>query len=370
MGDYDRYGLPELCEMVESDSPETMRSQADGWALLAQSLDDQLTQVHAVKSQLERAWRGAENPQLTVIDDLAAALSEAADIARSNQVAWHGIAHYVEYAQRELTNLSLHWSDAKRAYDSTVDARYVPEGIDVQPTGAPTEEEMRTSYDRAARDIMDLVAAHTGQLAEGLRELPSYVPPVVDSGGGIFPHPAAGEWDAVNGAMPGSDNAGQDEDPRLQYGPGTPPLPGGMGGYGGMPGGMGGAGGVGSGPVLAGPTGGVNPSVAAVAPNPVTPGGYTSHVLGTPAIPAPGKRRAAYISRVPNGAVVRRQPGVMGSAERRRVAIPVEYDVAKLRRRAATPHDSEDDEWKNPPTSSPGIISGANEPQRRTRRWE
>ncbi|HIW61871.1 MAG TPA: hypothetical protein H9881_05400 [Candidatus Stackebrandtia excrementipullorum] len=343
MGEYDQYGLPELCDIVEADNPEEMRRQADGWGVLAEVYEDQLGCLTMAQTRLSRAWNSATSPAGDVFGGLETALSEAARTARANQDAWHGIAHYTEYAQEQLADLHRHWLEAKKTLDAPPDRTYVPESVEVQVMDGVDEERMRVSYDETARRVMDLVAAYTVELTGQLREMPTYTPPTSEDGGLSLPTPeAATATDPHSGGTAPDGN----EDPHLQHGPGAVPFSGGMG--------------PGAGPMLAGHGGGG--AVPPTAPGGLSPGasgGGTAPMLASPATPAPGRQRVPRITRAPKGAEVRREPGAIGKRSGRRpVAVPVEYDVARLRRRAATEH-AEDDEWKNPPESGPGIISGA-----------
>jgi len=315
-------------------------------------LDDRAAIVTGMRARLRRAWSGPADGQLSALDQLMTVLTDAAEIARSNRTIWYGIAHYVDYTQDQLADLRRQWLVARDSTAPPADQRYVPDDIAVTVGDDTDEAYLRSSYDQVARDIMDAATGHIAQLAEGLRDMPGYLPPQQGRDGMILPVPINGGASAPGmGAPPSSE-----DDPELQYGPGNgaPPVTGaGMGGMNGM-GGMG----SGSGPVLSGATGlPGSPSGGPVVSAPVASGGYTSSVLGSTAIPSPGPRRAQYITRTPKVSTATPGKGVIGTP-RRSVVVPVEYDVERLRRREKPRQADEDNPWETGDPTVPGVISG------------
>lgn len=349
MGDFDRYGLPELCDVVGVDRPEDMRRQADGWAAAADLLDDRLRMVTALRTRLRRAWAGPADGQLSALDQLVTVLTDAAQIARNNRTIWFGIAHYVEYAKDELEKLRQQWTVAEASTAPSADQRYVPDDIAVTVGDSTSDAQLRSSYDQVARDIMDAATGHILELSEGLAEMPGYLPPVLGTDGmNIMPIPVH-----VGASAPGmAGPPGSKEDqPELQYGPGNgvPINPGGgMAGMGGM--------GSGSGPILSSAPG-VPGSGGPMLPTSVSSGGYTSSVLGTPTIPTAGTSRPRYITRAPKVTSSTTGKDVIGRT-RRPVVVPVEYDVERLRERPESGAVDEDNPWETGEPTVPGIISG------------
>ncbi|GAA4892898.1 hypothetical protein LX16_1930 [Stackebrandtia albiflava] len=400
MGDFDRYDLAELCDIVESDRPDRMREQAQAWLSLSGVLEGRAEAVARLRGAADDEWRGDTGAaQLSELDAIVALLREAAGIAADNGTVWHHVAHYAEYARDQVHSLRTQWTNARAALNPRHDDRYVPTGITVQVGDQVDETPYRQPYDQAARDVMELVAAETTELARSLRPLPEYTPPgrsgyrppALGPGLGVPPGQGAsapgatlpGDTAPVGGTAPGDE-----EDAELQALHGLPGNPV-TGMTGGGPGASTTTGGGYGGPMLSGtaaPRPGSSPMTVTAR---VASGGFTAPVLRrVPAVtPAPGGRTTVGITRSPyrdrrvnptglprrdgvkprRAVVITRTPPAADTSARHGV-IRAEGGTARDRRRGADPERArqrrrpETDEdtvfWQSTEEPLPGVIGG------------
>lgn len=337
MGQFEKYTVDDIREIVEYDRPDAMNRQAAAWSAMSALLAEHATGLRAKSVAVEHNWTGRTATGVREeLDRAETVMREAADTAVNNAHGWAEIAAIADWARSEVLRIHTEWCAIKAMPPEAPDPRYVPDGIAVV-VGEPRDPEaMREPFDRAARAVMDSAAELTGELCDrylrvpvGYRPPSDALPPVGPGSGPAVPDKAGG--DTADGDRFGEE--GSAEDPMLQ---GSGALHTSMHGYGSAPGGS-------------APSPGAGGPVLASAPlRPVIADRFGGDA---------GNRGGGF-SRVPKpytgDATSHRGLNAKAGTE------PVDSEVERLSRRAPKP--DEDDPWQPSEPTTPTVITGSQAP--------
>ncbi|HEY1174834.1 MAG TPA: hypothetical protein VGF17_01655, partial [Phytomonospora sp.] len=228
MGDFDKYSLNEINEIVHADDPEAMQGQVTGWQEMKKFFDDQLKRFDDRLPAIRQTWSGpAAEVFFGEVASMRKTLEDAAKTADGNAQGWAAIAQRTKDAQGKVTDIETRYQEAMSkanadyekavAEDKANQKWYDLRDLFDNPD-KPKADDVRAPFDREARTEMDSAAteAHTAYMQKIF--YPPDFEPLNDPGAVADP----GEWpEYTNTENPGGPGGGRNSLPSVPT-PGGP----------------------------------------------------------------------------------------------------------------------------------------------------
>lgn len=341
MGQFDKYTVDDLREIVEHDRPHTMHQQALAWRSVSELLAGQAEDLRAEAGAVAGCWSGrAASGYQGELGRAETAMRVAVSTAADNAHGWAEIADIVGWARDEVLRIHAEWCAVKAMPTQAPDPRYVPPGVAVV-VGEPRDlDRMREPFDQAARAVMDMAAQLIQERHERYLTVPSRYRPPPESALPI--DPASGQ------TAPGGESETEDDPFFGTGGPHVSPV---LQGSGSVHPSMGG---IGSAPAGAPSATGTSPMLASAPMRPVA-GDGTNGRTGPRAWGDGDEARGPRFSRAPKPYTGESTSHSLADPTGKRTE-PVDSEIERLGRR---PADTDaDDPWRPSEPTVPGVITG------------
>lgn len=235
MGDFDKYSLDEIKEIVNADDPAAMREQVEGWKAMKTFFDEQLRRFDERVGPLQTTWSGpAADVFFGEVAGVRQTLKDAVDKAQGNAEGWTAIAARTETAQGKVAEIYSRYQTAMNKANTDYE-KAKQEDKDNFNWGwgglsdiwddpdAPKQDEVRAPFDREARSEMD--SATTVAQDQYIQKI--FYPPTFEPFNDVGEVKDPGEWpeytNTENNEIGGSRKRIGGPDDTLSPPPSTPP---------------------------------------------------------------------------------------------------------------------------------------------------
>ncbi len=166
MGDFDKFTVDDLHEIVQADKLDAMKTQAQGWQGMASMMATQLARLDQAVAGLKAAWNSPAGEKfLAEVNKVRKTLDVAQQKAASNHTAWTAIASRAETNRTQITTIRSEYQAAWGTAQSNFRAAQKKDADNVNwawgglgdlwdDPSAPDQNAVRKPFDQRAQAAM------------------------------------------------------------------------------------------------------------------------------------------------------------------------------------------------------------------------